>query len=417
MASVLETVKVPPIGISRKYPELGTGPVPTDIYHDPAIYEKEIEAIFKRCWFMIGRVEQVAKPGEFFVYEMPTFKYSVIICRDKKGTVNAFHNVCRHRGNVVEHRKSGKCNVFTCRFHGWSYHLDGKIAGIRDEEGFFDIDRSTLNLKPIQMQIWNGFIFVSPEENPSQTVEEYLGEQGRDLNGYPFHLGTQSYKFEGEVDCNWKLAIDSFCEVYHIPVLHARSVSPTMFVPDNPNGRLLDTIIKGDHLTNSHWSTFNPTKNPVQKLAYQNLSGASVVSTFVTEMDMPKGLNETRADNWCVDLAVFMPGFAIVLTTGMYVVHQAWPLGPNRCLYQQTGYLRKAENAAQRFGQENSMIEFRDVVFEDMSTLERIQRALDTGQMPFFHYHDHEVALRHRHKVVLDKLAEYDRLKAEGAIS
>ena len=53
MASVLETVKVPPIGISRKYPELGTGPVPTDIYHDPAIYEKEIEAIFKRCWPML----------------------------------------------------------------------------------------------------------------------------------------------------------------------------------------------------------------------------------------------------------------------------------------------------------------------------------------------------------------------------
>ena len=67
-------VPVPPIGLTQKYPEIGTGPVPTRIYHDPDVYEKEIEAIFKRSWFMIGRVDQIPKPGDFFVYELPTFR-------------------------------------------------------------------------------------------------------------------------------------------------------------------------------------------------------------------------------------------------------------------------------------------------------------------------------------------------------
>ena len=111
-----KAVPVPPIGLTRKYPEIGTGPVSTRIYHDPQLHEKELEAIFKRSWFMIGRVELVPNPGDFFVCELPTFRQSILVCRDKQGRVNAFHNVCRHRGNVVEHRAAGHCaGRFMCR--------------------------------------------------------------------------------------------------------------------------------------------------------------------------------------------------------------------------------------------------------------------------------------------------------------
>ena len=127
----IPTIAFPPIGLTKKCPELGTGAVPTDIYHDPAIYQKELEAIFKRSWYMIGRAEDIASPGDFLVYELPTFRDSTLVCRDRSGNVNAFHNVCTHRGNVVEHRASGKCaDRFVCRFHGWSYGLeqDGKTV-------------------------------------------------------------------------------------------------------------------------------------------------------------------------------------------------------------------------------------------------------------------------------------------------
>ncbi|HTV95161.1 MAG TPA: SRPBCC family protein [Steroidobacteraceae bacterium] len=410
----LAKVPVPPIGLTKRYPELGTGPVSTAIYHDPDTYKKEMEAIFKRCWYMIGRVDLIPDPGDFFVYELPTFRQSLLVCRDKEGKVNGFHNVCTHRGNVVEHRASGKCNgVFMCRFHGWAYDLKGNLARLRDEEGFFDVDKSRLGLRPVALEIWQGFIFVSPVDEPDQSLDDYLGEQGRDLVGYPWDLCTQSYHFQSEINCNWKLLVDSPAEVYHIPILHPNSAAPTMMASGNPNGRLLDVQIKGPHRTNSHYSV-QAEPNPVQKLAYRNAAAQNVVCETLS-YELPKGLNATRSQHWSVDLVVFFPGLELTVSAGAYTAHQVWPLGPNRSVYEQRCFVRRAQNAAERFGQENTMVEYRDVVMEDLSTLERIQRALDTGQIKQFYFHDHELALRHQHKVVTDIIAEYDRQPAGSA--
>ena len=404
-------IPVPPIGLTQKYPEIGTGPVPTRIYHDPAFYEKEIEAIFKRSWFMIGRIDQLPEPGSFFVYELATFGLSVLICRDRSGNVRGFHNVCSHRGNAVEHRECGKTRNFVCRFHGWSYDLEGKVAAVRDEEGFFGLDKSRLGLKPVPTGVWEGFIFVSPLDEPEQTLEEYLGEQGRDLVGYPWSACTQSYQWQTEIGANWKLVVDSPSEVYHIPVLHPTSAAPTLMASGNPFGRLLDVEIKGHHRTNSHYSV-SAEPNPVQKLAYVNAAAAQNVVRETTEYEMPPGLNATRSKYWSVDLVTFFPTLSFTVSAGMYTAHQVWPLASNRSLYQQRVFVRRAGNAAERFGQENTMVEFRDVVMEDLSTLERIQRALDAGRIKEFHDHDHELALRHQHKVVSDIVAAYDRQQA-----
>jgi glycine betaine catabolism A len=405
---------VPEIGLTAKYPEIGTGPVDTAIYHDPAVYEQEVEAIFKRSWYMIGRVEQLARPGDFFTYDLPTFRMSVLVCRDRDGNINAFHNVCSHRGNVAEHRDEGHTNLFTCRFHGWSYDLKGNLAAVRDAEGFFDLDKCRLGLKPIPVGVWEGFIFVTPLDEPYQSLEDYLGEQGRDLAGYPWGQCTQSYQFETEIAANWKLVMDSPAEVYHIPVLHPNSAAPTMMASGNPAGRLLDCELKGPHRTNSHYSVMAEPQ-PVQKLAYFHAAAGQNVSAGDLTAQMPKGINPTRSPYWTVDLLVFFPALEFTLSAYMYTAHQVWPLGPNRSLYQQRVFVRPAQNAAERFGQENTMVEFRDVVMEDLSTLERIQRALDAGQIKQFHYHDHELALRHQHHVVTQTLAAWGREQETAA--
>jgi hypothetical protein len=181
-----------------------------------------------------------------------------------------------------------------------------------------------------------------------------------------------------------------------------------MMASGNPHGRLLDVALRGPHRTNSHYSVLAEPK-PAQKLAYFNAAAAQNVVQKNLEYEMPKGINATRSPWWTVDLITFFPGLSFTLSAHMYTSHQVWPLSANRCLYQQRVFVRPAQNAAQRFGQENTMVEFRDVVMEDLSTLERIQRALDTGVIKQFHYHDHELALRHQHKVVTDILAAYDR--------
>ena len=391
-----------PANLTLRHPELGTGPVPTDIYWQPEFYAREMVAIFKRTWLCMGRIEQVAKVGDFFVKRIPTFILSVWVVRDKDHKLRAFHNVCQHRGNLVERRTSGNCQAFTCPFHAWTYSLDGKLTGVPDAEGFYGLDKAAKGLTPMALEIWEGFIFINLDATPAQTLTQFLGDQGADLAGYPFHRGTAVFEYEGVVQCNWKCMVDSFCETYHVPVLHRHSVKNTLASPENPHGRLIDIRLKGPHRTQSVWGNMSYQPNPVQALAFANAPGPSITSGTVDEgFVLPKGLNETRAPNWSIDVTAFFPNWIIVIGSGMYFTHQRWPLAANRVVWQMRGFMRPATNAAQRFGQENSMVELRDAVLEDCNTLEAIQAAMDQGLVREFTLHDHELALRHQYHTVL----------------
>lgn len=409
MNKALPTFALTPADLTLRHPELGTGPVPTDMYWQPEYYDREMEAIYKRAWLCVGRVEQVKDASEFFVKEIETFKMSVIVARAKDEKIRAFYNVCQHRGNHVELKSCGTADGFVCPFHGWSYSLDGRLAGVPDQRAFYDLDKSAKGLQQINLDIWEGFIFINFADEPEQTLNEFLGQQGADLVGYPFHLGTEIFEYEGLIKCNWKCMVDSFCETYHVPILHARSVTDTLASPENPHGRLIDIRLKGPHRTQSVWGNVNYTPNPVQGLAFANAPGPSITSGSVDQTtELPKGLNETRAENWSIDVTVFFPNWIIVMGTGMYFTHQMWPVSSNEVIWQMRGFLRPASNAAQRFGQENSMVELRDAVLEDCNTLERIQQSLDQGLLKEFIFHDHELALRHQYHVVKQWLENFE---------
>jgi phenylpropionate dioxygenase-like ring-hydroxylating dioxygenase large terminal subunit len=401
---------VTPATLTLQHPELGTGPVPVAAYCDPAFYARERAAIFRRAWLCVGRVEQAAQPGDFFQKKIPTFDLSVLIVRGRDGALRAFHNVCRHRGNQVELRAQGHCVGFTCPFHGWTYGLDGRLAAVPDEEGFYDFDKSGHPLTALALDTWEGFIFVNLDPAPAQTLRAFLGAHGQDLEGYAFDQGVAIFEYEGTINCNWKCMVDSFCETYHVPVLHRHSVKDTLAGPDNPHGRLIDIRLKGPHRTQSVWGNMAYQPNPVQGLGFRYAPGPSVTSGVVDASSvLPKGLNETRAPNWSIDVTVFFPNWIIVMGSGMYFTHQMWPLAANRVVWQMRGFLRGARNAAQRFGQENSMVELRDAVLEDCNTLERIQAALDQGLITEFQFHDHELALRHQHHVVRQWVENFER--------
>ena len=104
-------------------------------------------------------------------------------------------------------------------------------------------------------------------------------------------------------NCNWKLVVDSFAEIYHIPVLHPKTAAPTVCGKFNPMGRLLDVEFKGNHRTNSHWSDVVEVTNPVQILAYQNAAGQNHLGGE-NDFEFPPGLNAKRAKNWTVDLNI-----------------------------------------------------------------------------------------------------------------
>lgn len=399
--------------LTLRYPELGTGPVSTDVYWREEFYERELAAIFRQTWLCVGREDSIPDNGDFFTHELPTFHMSIIVARGKDGVVRAFHNVCQHRGTIVELRDRGNCKLFQCPFHGWAYSLEGELQGVPDQKAFYDLDREKRGLPRVAADVWEGFVFINLNPSPEQSLVEYLGAQGSELAGFwQFGQRNAEFEFEARIKTNWKLMIDSFTEIYHVPFLHKRSVAESICGPNNPTGHIIDFYPKYPHRTatlagNPEYSPF-----PVQGLAWQHAAGPPVTSGGSDASQiakLPVGVNPARHPAWTLDLHVFFPNMVLIIGPGMYFTHRMWPVGAGEVVWQMHGYLQPATNAAQRFGQENAIVELRDAVREDCNTLERIQTAISEGLCKTFTFHDHELALRYQHYAVVKWVEDFEK--------
>ena len=108
--------------------DVGKGLVSRRIFSGQEIYQQELELIFARCWLFLCHESQIPSPGDFFTTYMG--EDPVLVVRDSGGKVNAFLNVCRHRGNRLCRASDGNASSFTCAYHGWAYGNDGKLMAV-----------------------------------------------------------------------------------------------------------------------------------------------------------------------------------------------------------------------------------------------------------------------------------------------
>jgi len=218
---------------TEHYPELGTGLVSYADSIAPEFFELEREAIFKRAWLHVGRVEQLPRNGSYFTREIAVARTSVVIVRDGD-EIRAFHNICRHRGNKLvwqdfpREETSGTARQFTCKYHGWRYGLDGACAFVQQEGEFFDLDKADYGLVPVHCEVWAGFIFVNLDRESKQPLRAFLGPMITAIEDFPFDQLTARYGFRAEVPANWKVFMDALQEQYHAPIVH-RSQRPESF--------------------------------------------------------------------------------------------------------------------------------------------------------------------------------------------
>src|SRR5690348_9702992 len=152
--------------------------LPGDVYKDPQLYEKEIARIFLRAWLCVGHHSQIPQRGDFFLFEMAG--ESVILVRDADGQINALLNVCRHRGSRICD-EAGHATRLTCRYHGWSYGLDGSLrTAAHMREGF---DRSQLSLRKLHCRVFQGLIFINFAADPAP-FDEYERDMAAPLAPY-----------------------------------------------------------------------------------------------------------------------------------------------------------------------------------------------------------------------------------------
>ncbi|HUQ60882.1 aromatic ring-hydroxylating dioxygenase subunit alpha [Lentzea sp.] len=194
-------------------------------YTDPAIFAREQAEIFEKMWFCAVRSSDLAKPGDFRTVQIG--RESVVIARDRTGGLNAFLNVCRHRGARICVDEAGSVKrAFQCPYHAWTYALDGKLVAAPNLTSMPDVDRVAYGLTKVHLHEWLGYAWVNLAEDPPgfeddvlSAVTERLG--GLDaIDGYEIDQLSVGRRIVYDVKANWKLIIENFMECYHCATIH-----------------------------------------------------------------------------------------------------------------------------------------------------------------------------------------------------
>ena len=197
---------------------------PTSVYADPDLAGREWEAFFAHHPQLVGLSGDLPEPGSFLTLD--ELGSPILATRDPQGAFRAFVNSCRHRGAVVVEQPRGTAKRFLCPFHNWCYDTTGSLVNVPKQEHFGEVDRSCHGLIELPAVERDGLLWVHPDPSGTIDLDGQLGEELSselahwDLGGLDY-LGEDSY----DVECNWKLAMDTFGETYHFPVLHANTLN------------------------------------------------------------------------------------------------------------------------------------------------------------------------------------------------
>ncbi len=184
----------------------------------PQVFSLESERIFASQWICVGRLEQLARPGDYFLARVAD--ESIIVTTDKTGALQAFYNVCRHRGTRICTQGSGHfTGSIQCPYHAWTYGLDGALMAARNMDRVAGFDRSRFPLHPVQAATFEGFVFVNLASEPLDFESDFAPLLGRFADWNISALRT-ARSITYDLACNWKLAFLNYSECYHCPLVH-----------------------------------------------------------------------------------------------------------------------------------------------------------------------------------------------------
>jgi choline monooxygenase len=203
-------------------------------YHDQEFFKLEQQMVYQRTWVAVGTIDQLKEAGDTLVCDVGG--KSVIIVRDQDGGLNAFHNVCRHRGNRLCHKNGNAGKRLRCGYHGWGYDLKGNCIGtplfetkeLDDNlKKTFDMshvkafDKKDFGLLKVRCDQWGFLVFVCLDET-APPLSEHLGDLPQRLKGHHLDKWTTFGSMNFEIKANWKLIAENFMEYYHLPWVHPR---------------------------------------------------------------------------------------------------------------------------------------------------------------------------------------------------
>jgi choline monooxygenase len=201
--------------------------LPAGCYVDSEFEQFERAAVFARGWQLVAHAAQLANPGDHVVAQIGNVPLLIVRGEAEphapQGQLRALHNVCRHRAGPLAICDGRGAQSLVCRYHGWTYALDGRLRGAPDMHDAPDFDVSAIRLPSARVAEWQGFVFAALDDTSNDERQPFNAlVAGIDERLAIHRLSTYVFdrRISYEIRCNWKVYVDNFLEGYHLPRVH-----------------------------------------------------------------------------------------------------------------------------------------------------------------------------------------------------
>jgi phenylpropionate dioxygenase-like ring-hydroxylating dioxygenase large terminal subunit len=333
----------------------------------------ERERLFRELPIFMGLSTRLAKPGDYVAEDVAGMP--VLMTRGADGEVRAFANICRHRGAPVA-QGCGNARAFTCPYHGWTYDAAGKLLGTTDKVGFAGLDLASHGLVRLPAVDKHGLLFVRPKpvaagESAVIDIDGRLGPIAADLAA----LKPETYPLFStdrvNPRINWKFAVDTFLEGYHIPHLHRKTIAP-YFIGNS--------------------GTFDAA----------GLNGRFCVAKTSIDEIRAKPEAERNYRQHVVAIYQLFPNALLIWQLDHIEIWRAFPDrdDPSRCEVEMTIYKPADSARPDSYWEKNRDIAIRTVMEEDFPLGERMQIGFESGATEEVIYGRNEPSLVHFHRSI-----------------
>ncbi len=350
---------------------------PVASYIDPERAAHERELIFKRYPLVIATSVELPEPGDFTTSQLAGLP--VLTVRGDDGQARCLVNICRHRGNRVCQQEAGNRRTFACDYHAWTYDRAGRLRSTVDREGFSDLPREEFGLVELPTDERYGLVWALPDPDGALNVPQYAGE---DLAGELGDLELdQMVLYERSVleqPFNWKLAADTFLEVFHLAYLHKRTIGP---------------LFLGNVGAYHEWDLHHRF-TAVRKSFAEMVAGPPEQQTIFPHSSLVHWIFPNTILTWQMDHI------------------ETWRFFPapdrdDACIVEGAMLIDQAPvtDGAKRHWEKNWTILMKTILDEDFATMQRVQRNMETGAVRELAFGRNEVGLQHFHRALADELA------------
>ncbi|MGH2940428.1 MAG: aromatic ring-hydroxylating oxygenase subunit alpha [Solirubrobacterales bacterium] len=356
--------------------------LPREFYVSKEVFDKELDAVYGRQWLYVAHVSEVPERGDYLAVELQGLGESILVVRGDQDRVNAFYNVCRHRGYGICDAGAGKAKQFVCPYHRWSYGLDGRLLGapaMPDGEYFNYAD---YGLKPVHLEVWNGFIFVNLSAESPDPLAPRLEAVGSEMSRLdPEHLKV-AHHVTYEMETNWKILMENWMECSHCAGVHSGSLCAPMDLP----------AIFSDVVEIFDAEEVGPMWIPIKEgMKTGSLNGEFVSSKLLGEFGRDAGSAPGFAAGFAIQPAIS----GAIFWSDYGVMHRIDPVSPTRTQLQNWWFVREDAEEGKDYQLEELMALWDRTNSEDSVIVESQQRGvMSRGFTPGPHSLKRESSMR-----------------------